>query len=321
MRPVFEGEETFDSQIQLNHDLIILDEGSMLDSELAGVFFSGIKSGAKVIVLGDPNQLPSVGCGNVLADIIKSGKVPVTRLTSIYRQDGTSPIIINANKIKDEDTNIQFEPGFEYLPAVNEDQAVQLAINEFLKVLPIVGQENVALLTPYRFKTKTGCNNLNRILEPIINPEKHKLYRTENYSFKKGDVIIRTQNDNRQHICNGTIGVIADINSSGFMVDFGDGRNIFYAFPEFKNFDLAYANTIHKSQGSEYSTVILLIMPEHVAMLSNSVLYTGVTRAKQRVIIIGNEKVFKDAILKKTDIKRTTLLTQEIINVFNKNRL
>ena len=319
MRPALEESEIFDSHVVLNHDLIILDEGSMLDNELSGIFFSNVKTGTKVIILGDSNQLPSVGCGDVLAQIIKSGCVPVTKLTSVYRQDSTSPIIVNANKIKDEDDNLNFSHDFAFLPAQNEDEAFNLATSEFLKIMPSVGRNNIALLSPYRYKTKIGCNYLNKTLEPIINKEERKIYRTDKAIFKKGDIIIRTQNDNHSQVCNGAIGIISDINSAGFIVDFGDRKSIFYKFPEFNNFDLAYANTVHKSQGSEYDTVILIVMPEHISMLSNSIVYTGVTRARKRVLIIGDLDTLKKAIHKKSTIIRYTLLSQLIKQEFVKN--
>ena len=125
-------------------------------------------------------------------------------------------------------------------------------------------------------------------------------------------IVLRTQNDNKTGVVNGSIGVISDISSVGFLVDFGNGKSLFYGFDEFENFELAYANTIHKSQGSEYDTVILVVMPEHEVMLYNNILYTAITRAKKRVIIIGQPETLKKGILKKSELKRNTLLAQRI---------
>lgn len=312
LTPVFEGEDIFDSNIILNHDLILLDESSMADLELASIFFRGVKKGARVVLLGDSNQLPSVGCGDVLQQLIDSGLIPVTFLTSIYRQDSRSSIVVNANKIKDLDYDLIYDDSFSFIEATTDKEARNLAISEFLSIAPAIGKNNIALLTPFRHSTILGCNSLNLALEPVLNPEAKKVYNSEHGIFKKGDTVLRTQNDNKTGVVNGSIGVISDISSVGFLVDFGNGKSLFYGFDEFENFELAYANTIHKSQGSEYDTVILVVMPEHEVMLYNNILYTAITRAKKRVIIIGQPETLKKGILKKSELKRNTLLAQRI---------
>ena len=314
MKPVLEDENIFSSNIVLKYDLIIIDESSMLDNDLAAIFFQSIKRGTKVVLLGDPNQLPSVGCGDILKNIIESGVVPVTKLTTIYRQGKTSSIVVNANRIIEENDSLDYDEKFEFLEIDNDNDILNKASELYLNYAQKDGTDNVILLSPYRTSSILGCNNLNQLLEPYANPEFRPFYTTSKGIFKVGDLVIRTQNDNKLDICNGAIGVIAEINQSAFVVDFELDKTYTYPFSEFANFELAYANTVHKSQGSEYSTVIFVCSPSHKRMLNNQILYTAITRAKNKVIVLGDKETFFASIHKKNTIIRNTGLTEKLIS-------
>ena len=313
MKPVVEEDAIFSSNLILKYDLIIMDEASMLDNDLAAIFFDAIAQGKKVILLGDPNQLPSVGCGNILQDILDTGIVPSTRLTTVFRQGETSSIIINANKIINQDTDFILDDNFVFIQETDPTQIAVQAIKTYVDLAHKLNVDDISLLTPYRTKTLTGADHLNSVLEPYQNPSFLPSYTTKKGTFKVGDMVMRVQNDNKLDICNGSIGFIVEINPQSFVVDFDLGKVMTYPFSEFVNFDLAYANTVHKSQGSEYDTVIFICSPEHKRMLDNKILYTAITRAKKKVIVIGDLETFKECSLKKSEIIRNTMLKDRLI--------
>lgn len=302
------GEDDACSEPQmLDADLVVVDEVSMMDIYLANHLFQAVPRGSQLVPVGDADQLPSVGPGAVLSELIACGVVPVVRLDRIFRQSHGSRIAANAKCIRHGNLSLEYGDDFQFFDSGDMEDSAQLIERLYVQEVTQNGLDNVALLSPYRQKTETGVNALNDRLQSIVNPPDGKkpevLYR--NRIYRMGDKVMQTKNCGE--ISNGDIGYITSITSedsdSMLTVDFGDGRVAEYEKSDLELLDLAYASTIHKSQGSEYKSVIINLQCAHAVMLVRPLIYTAITRAKERVIIVGERRALCIAI-KRTDTER-----------------
>jgi exodeoxyribonuclease V alpha subunit len=259
-----------------------------------------------------------VGPGAVLSELIACERIPVVRLDRVFRQAGGSLIAANAKRIRHNETDLKYGDDFVMHESPEFGRSADLLESLYLSEAGRVGVDNVALLTPYRKKTKTGANALNERLRDKLNPpsaEKPQIPFGRTI-FRLGDKVMQIRN--RGDINNGDIGYIVEIadNDGEYFarVDFGDGRVVEYGIHELGLLELAYACTVHKSQGSEYQSVILNIQTGHYIMLKRPLIYTAVTRAKQRVIIVGDHKALCIAINKTDAEKRGTMLAERIVS-------
>ncbi|HAE61806.1 MAG TPA: hypothetical protein DCG38_05695 [Eubacteriaceae bacterium] len=298
----------------LDEDVVIVDEFSMVDNELAASLLKALREDAKLIIIGDMDQLPSVGAGNVLRDLIESGVIPVTKLDVIFRQEETSGIIINSKLIK-EGKMVRFNnKDFIFHELVSPEQVVEEFVKELEKGKTL---DDVQILTPMK-KTDIGTLELNRLIQERINPP-HPQKEEITYGskiFRVGDKVMQTQNNYEKEIFNGDTGYVkrAYRDEEGLrhvVIDF-DGRIVDLVEEELKEIIPAYAITIHKSQGSEYDTVIVVIAMNHYIMLKRNLLYTAVTRARNTVKIFGDMQALKIAINTIDSSKRYTALKERL---------
>lgn len=279
---------------QLDADVIILDEVSMVDIVLMHHFLNAVPDGCRIILVGDTDQLPAVGPGSVLKDIIRSQKVPAIRLDEIFRQAQTSMIIQNAHIINAgrlPDLRKQYSDFVFY--ELNDDTSItQKILDLCTKDLPHEGFDvlkDVQILSPmHRFLC--GVENLNLMLQEQLNPKKNQdELKYSSQTFRVGDKVMHIRNNYQKNVFNGDIGFIQDINNEKLTVDYFD-HIVTYEKNELNELTLAYASSVHKSQGSEYKVVIIPLSTSHYIMLQRNLLYTAITRAKQKVIIIGSKK-------------------------------
>ena len=275
---------------QLDADVIILDEVSMVDIVLMHHFLNAVPDGCRIILVGDTDQLPAVGPGSVLKDIIRSQKIPAIRLDEIFRQAQTSMIIQNAHIINAgrlPDIRKQYSDFVFY--ELNDDTSItQKILDLCTKDLPHEGFDvlkDVQILSPmHRFLC--GVENLNLMLQEQLNPKKNQdELKYSSQTFRVGDKVMHIRNNYQKNVFNGDIGFIQDINNEKLTVDYFD-HIVTYEKNELNELTLAYASSVHKSQGSEYKVVIIPLSTSHYIMLQRNLLYTAITRAKQKVIIV-----------------------------------
>lgn len=309
----------------LSCQAIVIDEASMLDLFLAHSLLKAIPKDAYLLLVGDVDQLPSVGPGNVLKDLIDSQQIPVMRLTQIFRQAESSAIIQSAHAINKGQypplETISNHPQTDCLwhnGGTEPEHGLQLIselVTDFLPPLGFDVANDLQVLCPMT-RGLLGTRNLNQVLQGIINPpekDKTELKRGDGI-FREGDRIIQQKNDYDKEVFNGDLGIIKRINTvdQEMIIEF-DGRNIVYDYGDLNEVSLAYAVTIHKSQGSEYPIVILPMYMQHYMMLSRNLFYTGLTRAKQMAIIIGQEKPIAIAVKEVKDRLRYTKLKERLV--------
>ena len=301
---------------QLDADVIILDEVSMVDIVLMHHFLNAVPDGCRIILVGDTDQLPAVGPGSVLKDIIRSQKIPAIRLDEIFRQAQTSMIIQNAHIINAgrlPDIRKQYSDFVFY--ELNDDTSItQKILDLCTKDLPHEGFDvlkDVQILSPmHRFLC--GVENLNLMLQEQLNPKKNQdELKYSSQTFRVGDKVMHIRNNYQKNVFNGDIGFIQDINNEKLTVDYFD-HIVTYEKNELNELTLAYASSVHKSQGSEYKVVIIPLSTSHYIMLQRNLLYTAITRAKQKVIIIGSKKALMTAIKSNRTQKRYTLLAERL---------
>lgn len=301
---------------QLDADVIILDEVSMVDIVLMHHFLNAVPDGCRIILVGDTDQLPAVGPGSVLKDIIRSQKIPAIRLDEIFRQAQTSMIIQNAHIINAgrlPDLRKQYSDFVFY--ELNDDTSVtQKILDLCTKDLPHEGFDvlkDVQVLSPmHRFLC--GVENLNLMLQERLNPKKNQdELKYSSQTFRVGDKVMHIRNNYQKNVFNGDIGFIQNINNEKLTVDYFD-HIVTYEKNELNELTLAYASSVHKSQGSEYKVVIIPLSTSHYIMLQRNLLYTAITRAKQKVIIIGSKKALMTAIQSNRTQKRYTLLAERL---------
>lgn len=301
---------------QLDADVIILDEVSMVDIVLMHHFLNAVPDGCRIILVGDTDQLPAVGPGSVLKDIIRSQKIPAIRLDEIFRQAQTSMIIQNAHIINAgrlPDLRKQYSDFVFY--ELNDDTSItQKILDLCTKDLPHEGFDvlkDVQILSPmHRFLC--GVENLNLMLQEQLNPKKNQdELKYSSQTFRVGDKVMHIHNNYQKNVFNGDIGFIQDINNEKLTVDYFD-HIVTYEKNELNELTLAYASSVHKSQGSEYKVVIIPLSTSHYIMLQRNLLYTAITRAKQKVIIIGSKKALMTAVQSNRTQKRYTLLAERL---------
>lgn len=301
---------------QLDADVIILDEVSMVDIVLMHHFLNAVPDGCRIILVGDTDQLPAVGPGSVLKDIIRSQKIPAIRLDEIFRQAQTSMIIQNAHIINAgrlPDLRKQYSDFVFY--ELNDDTSItQKILDLCTKDLPHEGFDvlkDVQVLSPmHRFLC--GVENLNLMLQEQLNPKKNQdELKYSSQTFRVGDKVMHIHNNYQKNVFNGDIGFIQDINNEKLTVDYFD-HIVTYEKNELNELTLAYASSVHKSQGSEYKVVIIPLSTSHYIMLQRNLLYTAITRAKQKVIIIGSKKALMTAVQSNRTQKRYTLLAERL---------
>lgn len=302
---------------KLDAQLIIVDEYSMVDMWLAHQFFSKLPKNVKIVLVGDPDQLPSVGAGNVFDEIIACGVVPVTVLNEIFRQAKDSLIAYNARFINSGNTKLYYGADFMFVNAASQQDTADMIMEIYCMEVADRGIENVQILSPFRSRGEASVEQMNATIREIINPgnSPENDVRVGMITFRVGDRIMQNQNTDR--VSNGDLGFVRSIRRDGdgahIGVDFGEDRKLEYSMEEASKLEHAYATTIHKSMGSEYEVVIIPIVKAHSIMLYRNLLYTAITRAKKKVILVGQKSVLFMAIHKNEITKRNTLLGERIL--------
>ena len=303
-------------------DLIVVDEFSMVDMRLAYILLERIKPGAQLLIVGDADQLPSVGAGNVLREMIRSEKVPTAVLDTIFRQASNSRIIVNAHAINHNDTHLQYGDDFQMLEVQNAEDAAQLVVKNYLQEVSQHGLENVQILSPFRKRGAVASNALNETIRDLVNPaSKRKMeLKCGSRVFRVGDRIMQTAN--RNGVSNGDVGLITGmvkVDDEVFVdIRLLDGRELRYSKDMMEDVEFSYCLTIHKSQGQEYPVIIVPLLKEHYIMLRRNLLYTAVTRAKAKVILIGQRQAVYIAIHKCDVGQRNTVLADRIVAYYNR---
>ncbi|MBN3923275.1 ATP-dependent RecD-like DNA helicase [Nostoc sp. NMS4] len=314
-----------DSENPLPHTAIIADEASMLDLFLAYSLVKAVLAGALLLLVGDIDQLPSVGPGQILADLINSGRVPVVRLTQVFRQAQTSAIITAAHQI-----NRGIYPTIEPISDTPQSdciwhggghqpehgvQAICELISDLIPRLGFNPATDVQVLCPMS-RGLVGTRNLNTVLQQLINPpspDKVEINRGGTI-LRVGDRVIQQMNDYQREVFNGDLGIISNIDTveQEVIVQYGE-RTVIYDYADLNEITLAWSVTIHKSQGSEYPVVILPIYMQHYMMLTRNLFYTGLTRAKKLAIVVGAKKAISLAVRSTDDQRRYTRLQQRLL--------
>jgi exodeoxyribonuclease V alpha subunit len=310
---------------QLKTDLIIIDEFSMVDIVLWYNLVRAIPQHAALIIVGDIDQLPSVGPGNVLADIINSKVIPVVRLSEIFRQAAASQIIINAHRINEgtfypQTNTITDNTDFYFIKADSpEDIQTKLLSVVTTRIPQRFGYDplhDIQVLTPMN-RGGLGSRSLNVTLQATLNPTTEPKISKFGYTFAPGDKIIQNINNYDKDVFNGDIGFIisANLEESSMQINF-DGKIVEYSFNELDEISLAYATTIHKSQGSEYPVVVIPICMQHYMLLARNLIYTAVTRGKKLVVVIGQQKALAIAVKNISQKPRITNLRNRLEKEF-----
>ena len=316
------GEEEWKNEQPIPDDLIIADEFSMVDMYLADKLFASIKSGARLVLVGDKDQIESVGPGKVFQEIIDSGVFPVTVLDECFRQEGNSTISQNAIKINKNQLDLVFDDTFQFIPASTPEEASRKMQKIYRKeVLQRNGSlEEVQVMSPLRKDTEAGTDALNLVLRDIANPKRFGYPEITNgrNTYREGDRVMQTKNNDE--VANGDIGEVIGIfrkdQKMVMRVDFGDGRVMEYQEEDYWPLTLAYAITVHKAQGSEYPMAILPMLPCFRWMLRRNIFYTAVTRARERFIIVGSKRAIAQAIRTDYISRRNTMFGYRIRKIY-----
>ena len=304
----------------LETDLVVIDESSMVDVTLMNKLLAAIPSSAALMIVGDVDQLPSVGPGSVLADIIDSGAVPTVRLIEIFRQAASSRIIVNAHRINKGEMPLKGEAGeltdFYFIPAETPEEIhaklLQVVTERIPKRFGMHPVKDVQVLTPMN-RGGLGSHSLNAELQKALNPNGEPKVTRFGTTFSPGDKVIQTVNNYDKEVFNGDIGQIDTIDTvEGVIRVEYDGRIVEYEFGELDEVSLAYATSIHKSQGSEYPAVVIPLAMQHYTLLERNLIYTAVTRGKKLVTIIGQPKALAMAVKNRKSNKRLTNLAARI---------
>lgn len=310
--PAKEKERNF-----LDAGLLLIDESSMVDMWLASKLFQRIAPGTKVVLVGDVDQLQSVGAGDVFRSMIECGAIPVTVLDEIFRQKAGSVIAQNAKLINEDSTALQLQSNpeqdeFVLVKAKTQDEAAETICRLYRRLAKETGLGQIQILSPYRSEGTASSRELNRSIRELVNPSQEELPDLKvggNY-FRGGDKVMQTQNN--QHASNGDIGFIqkifrAEDKKLQVAITFSGDRNVEYGMEEMEHMELAYATTIHKGMGSEFDVVILPVIRSHLRMLNRNLIYTAVTRARKKVILVGQRWILFHAIHKSASCRNTQL--------------
>jgi exodeoxyribonuclease V alpha subunit len=301
-----------DADNPLDVDILVVDEASMLDVLLANSLLRALKPGTHLLLVGDVDQLPSVGAGDVLREIIASGRVPVTRLTEIFRQAAGSEIITSAHQINQGEVP-QFDnhaEDFFRFPADTPETAADWVEDLVVNRMPAkfgIAPQHIQVLVPM-YRGPAGIHAINARLQNVLNPPaplkpERKLFGTV---FRPGDKVMQVRNDYEKQVFNGDIGIIASI-SQTLTVDF-EGNQVEYAFTEADQLTLAYAISVHKAQGSEFPAVVVPLLTHHYMMLQRNLLYTAITRARKVCVLVTNTRALSIAVKNNQVAERFTAL-------------
>jgi exodeoxyribonuclease V alpha subunit len=302
----------------LDCDLLVVDEMSMVDVMLMHALLKAVPERAALLVVGDVDQLPSVGPGQVLADMITSGAVPVVRLTEVFRQAAQSRIITNAHRINQGSIPDLGKPegnsDFYFVQADDPETAVPRIIELVKTRIPqrfgLEPIRDIQVLCPMN-RGGVGARSLNIELQAALNPAGERKVERFGWTFAPGDKIMQIENDYDKEVYNGDIGYIDDVDpEAGELTASFDGRAVTYGFGELDTLVPAYAATIHKSQGSEYPAVVIPVMTQHYTMLQRNLLYTGVTRGKKLVVLVGQKKAVAIAVRNASGRRRWSKLNE-----------
>jgi exodeoxyribonuclease V alpha subunit len=304
----------------LDCDLLVVDETSMVDVPLMAALMRALPNQAAVLLVGDVDQLPSVGPGQVLADVIASGAVPVARLTEIFRQAAASRIVTSAHSVnagrmpdlqppKDADTDFYFVSADD--PEDGARKVVEIVRDRIPRRFALDPVRDIQVLAPMQ-RGILGARGLNLALQAALNGDTTKpSVEKFGWTYRVGDKVMQTANDYEKEVYNGDIGTIVDYDAEDgeLAIDF-DGRVVPYPLGELDQVTLAYATTIHKSQGSEYPAVVIPIAMAHYMMLKRNLIYTGITRGKRLVVIVGQKRALAMAVRTSDDGKRWSKLRE-----------
>ena len=318
----FRGDGVVAENTPLEATLIIVDESSMMDQHIASILLKKCPAGCTIVFVGDPDQLPSVGCGNVLLDMIASGTISVTKLSVIFRQAEENPIIANAHRINVGNYNLQYTPTFRFIPSNSDEQLLHNAIAFYLQCLRYYSMDDVILLDPQRNNTSVSVDVINRELQSRLNPHKEGAAEMSNgkETFRIGDKVMQMRNT--EVAKNGDTGYIRDIQFKSsddgdsqveVIIEFnGDGIEHHLSREQMRYVTLAYCTTVHKSQGEEYKIVIFLCTKSHSGMLKRNLIYTAITRSRENVCILGELDAVRIAIQNDLAEVRNTNLTARL---------
>ena len=293
-----------DADNPLDCDLLVVDETSMVDVMLMQALMKAIPDNAALLIVGDIDQLPSVGPGQILADVIASSSVPVVPLTEVFRQAAQSRIITTAHRINQGSipdlSKPEDESDFYFVPADDPETAVSRIVDLVKTHIPrrfgLDPIRDIQVLCPMN-RGGVGARSLNVELQAALNPAGERKVERFGWTFAPGDKVMQIENDYDKEVYNGDIGYVGDVDpDAGELVASFDGRSVTYAFGELDTLVPAYAATIHKSQGSEYPAVVIPVMTQHYTMLQRNLLYTGVTRGKRLVVLVGQKKAVAIAV-------------------------
>ena len=301
----------------LEGDALIVDECSMIDILLMNNLLKAVPVGMRLVFVGDIDQLPSVGAGNVLRDVIDSQRIPVVRLVCIFRQAQKSRIVMNAHAINQgrfPDTSNGRDTDFFFMREDDPERAAETIVRLVKERLPRAYRESpdrIQVLTPMQ-RGVVGAANLNLLLQQALNPSGPSLGRG-GYTYRQGDRVMQLRNNYAKEVFNGDLGYIREVDTEERMltVDF-DGKKVEYDVTELDELTLAYATTIHKAQGSEYPIVVMPVLMTHFVMLQRNLIYTGITRAKKICVLLGAAKALAYAVRNVSVLKRNTRLKERL---------
>ena len=302
----------------LECDLLVMDEVSMVDVVLMNALLKAVPERTALLIVGDVDQLPSVGPGQILSDMIISGAVPVVRLTEVFRQAAKSRIIINAHRINEglipSLEKPEGESDFYFVQADEPEIAVprilDLVKNRIPQKFGLDPIRDIQVLCPMN-RGGVGARSLNIALQSELNPAGERKVERFGWTFAPGDKVMQIENDYDKEVYNGDIGYVDDVDSiDGELTASFDGREVIYGFGELDTLVPAYAATIHKSQGSEYPAVVIPVMMQHYTMLQRNLIYTGVTRGKRLVVLVGQKKAVAIAVRNVSGRRRWSKLNE-----------
>ncbi len=314
-------------------DIVVVDEVSMLDTVTLYQLMRAVSDNTRIFFVGDVDQLPSVGIGSCLRDIIDCGSIPVTKLEKTFRQAEGSCLAENINYVRHGFEKLEKGDDFVVSSDFDEKKIVDTLVESYISARDEFGADNVVLLTPFRRKGETCANAMNEILQNILNPngkavdvdvedtddDTGEIYRYH-INLREGDPVMQLVNRKDCPIANGDVGKVITITKDEVIVDYGHYVKP-YKFEELKELTLAYAMSVHKSQGSEYKCVITCFLPEHQRLLNRNLIYTAITRAKKKCIVFAKEDVLKSALTIEGGYIRQTFLCREIEDQTRKNDL
>lgn len=311
---------------KLHGDVIIIDECSMINIQLMESLLDAIPEKMQIVMVGDVDQLPSIGCGNVLKDMIDSGVVPTVRLTKIYRQDAASRIVTNAHAINDgRMPNLRNEPGtdFYFFKVSDIDRIRTQIVRLVTDAIPAkfgVSKDDIQVLTPMRKSSDPiGAIQLNLALQEVLNPTGDSIYNGT-YSLRVNDRVMQNKNNYDLGIYNGDIGTVVSIDKeekTATLKFFGNDELVEYDSTNINQLELAYATTVHKSQGSEYPVTVIIADVSQYIMLQKQLFYTAVTRSKKACIVVGTEEAIRIMVTTRSRDVRHSFLRERLIEKYS----